>query len=58
MAAIRKRYTREFKIEALRLVETSGKSVPQIERGLGLPSGILYRWRQRFAEHRAEAFPG
>ncbi len=58
MAVTRKRYTREFKIEALRLAETSGKSIAQIERDLGLPSGILYHWRQQFAEHGPEAFPG
>lgn len=58
MALTRKRYTREFKIEALQLAETSGKPVPQIERELGLPSGILYRWRKRLAEQGTEAFPG
>jgi transposase len=58
MAPTRKRYTPEFKLEALRLVETSGKPVPQVERELGLPSGILYRWRQRLADQGAEAFPG
>ena len=35
MAQTRRRYTREFKIEAVRLLETSGKSASQIERELG-----------------------
>ena len=32
MTKTRRRYTREFKIEAVRLLETSGKSTSQIER--------------------------
>jgi len=31
-----KQYSREFKIEALRLLKTSGKSAAQLERGSGL----------------------
>ncbi len=58
MAKTRKRYTAEFKLEAIRLVESSGKSVSQVERELGLPSGILFRWRQQLAAEGADAFPG
>jgi len=29
-------------------VETSGKSVAQIERELGLSSGLLYKWRDKY----------
>ena len=54
----RKSYTHEFKLEALRLVETSGKSVAQIERDLGLSSGLLYYWKKRFAQDGEQAFPG
>ena len=58
MKRIRKQYTREFKMEAVRLVETSGKSVSQIERELGIGKGNLWRWRREFAEDREQAFPG
>jgi transposase len=44
----RKRYSREFKLDALRLLETSGKSVAEIERDLGLSTGLLYKWRERY----------
>ncbi len=40
----RKTYTAEFKREAIRLLETSGKSAAQIERDLGIGSGYLSRW--------------
>lgn len=54
----RNRYTREFKLEALRLVETSGKRVAEIERDLGLSSGLLYYWKKKFSADGEEAFPG
>ncbi len=43
MTKTRKNYTREFKLEAVRLLETSGKSASQIERDLGIGSGCLGR---------------
>ena len=39
-------YTVEFKQEAVRLVESSGKSVAQIARELGIHDNMLYRWRR------------
>lgn len=43
-----KKYTPEFKREALRLLETSGKSIPQLERELDITHGLLYKWKQRY----------
>jgi transposase len=54
----RRTYTREFKLEALRLLESSGKSVAQIERDLGIEGRCLYRWRKEFGETQEQAFPG
>jgi transposase len=58
MKRTRRQYTREFKLEALRLLETSGKSAAQIERDLGIGSGNLYRWKQKLAKDGQHAFPG
>ena len=44
----RKGYTQEFKKEALRLAETSGKSISALERDLGITPGLLHKWRQRY----------
>jgi transposase-like protein len=45
MSEKRKSYTREFKVEAVRLLETSGKSGHDLERELGIGGGQIYRWR-------------
>jgi len=55
---IRKQYTREFKLEALRLLETSGKSATQLERDLGIGKGNLWRWKRDQAKDGEHAFPG
>jgi len=54
----RRQYTHEFKMEAVRLLETSGKSARQLERELGIGSGNLSRWKQEFAADGEDAFPG
>ena len=58
MKAPRKSYTREFKVEAVRLMETSGKPVAQLERELGLSESILHHWKRQLAREGDEAFPG
>ena len=54
----RKQYTREFKMEAVRLLETSGKSARQLEHELGIGAGNLWRWRKKYAADGEDAFPG
>ena len=44
----RKHYSEEFKRDALRLLETSGQGVAEIERELGITHGLLRKWRQRY----------
>ena len=41
-------YTDEFKREALELLKSSGKSAVQLERELGITSGMLLKWRDRY----------
>jgi transposase len=53
-----KLYTVEFKREAVRLLETSGKSGAQIAQELGISDGSLYTWRKQLAEQGDDAFPG
>jgi transposase len=52
------RYTKEFKLEALQLLEHSGKSRNAIEKDLGISRGCLKRWQQEFDTFGDRAFPG
>jgi transposase len=58
MTQKRKTYTREFKLEAIQLAETSGKPIAQIERELGLGKSQIYRWKHQLEREGEEAFPG
>jgi transposase len=58
MARTRRTYSREFKLEAVRLLEASGKSIIEIEQELGIGHGCLCRWRKKPASDGEEAFPG
>ena len=54
----RKTYTREFKINAVRLTESGDQTIAQIAQDLGVDPNVLYKWRQKFREDPREAFPG
>lgn len=57
--AKRRRYTDEFKSEAVRLVRDSGRPVAPVARELGISDNILYRWmgeeRQAASQGRSRA---
>jgi transposase len=53
-----KRYSREFKQEAVRLMDESDTSVADIGEELGVSPKTLYRWRQELARDGEQAFPG
>ena len=58
MGKIQKVYTKEFKEEAVRLAQTSGKPIAQIARELGISDSAIHGWRKELAEHGNDAFPG
>ena len=58
MSTMRRKYTAEFKEEAIRLYESSDRSMTEIERDLGIASGLLNKWRARQRVGGKEAFPG
>jgi len=53
----RKKYSREFKLEALRQTDM-GKSVAEVARQLEIPTHQLYKWRSELDRKQTEAFPG
>jgi transposase len=58
MAKHQPSYTKEFKQEAVYLVETSKKSKTEIARDLGISDSALSKWCKEFADHGDQAFPG
>ena len=51
-------FTKEFKLEAVQLVQTSGKSQAHIARDLGIADSTLHHWCKEFAKAGSQAFPG
>ncbi|RMG95073.1 MAG: IS3 family transposase, partial [Deltaproteobacteria bacterium] len=47
MTEHRKRYSSEFKAEAVRLMQTSDKPVAEIAEDLGISEQSLYRWARQ-----------
>ena len=56
--SIRRRHSREFKIEAVKLVTEQGYSVAEAARNLGIHSNLLRNWKNKFAKDQENAFPG
>jgi len=54
----RKRYTKQFKEEALRLVSQEGVSLAQMAQDLGLDASMLRRWRKEASTDSSKAFQG
>jgi transposase len=58
MTTDRRSYTEEFKREAVRLMEGSGKSVAQLARDLGINDNNLYRWCGLYGSQSQESTTG
>jgi transposase len=56
--ANRRKFTKEFKVEAVRLTNQPGMTVVKAASDLGIRAKMLYRWRSELAETPVEAFPG
>jgi transposase len=54
----RRRFGREFKLEAVKLVRERGVSVAQAARDLDLHENLLRKWVKDFAADPRHAFPG
>jgi len=54
----RKRYTKQFKEEAIRLVNQEGVSLTQVAQDIGLDASMLRRWRKEANLEGPKAFRG
>ena len=53
-----RKFTKEFKQEAVRLSQESNKTLKQIAEELGITAKVLSRWRGEQAHEGADAFRG
>jgi transposase len=58
VAKVQKVSTKEFKEEAVKLAQSSGKPTAQVARELGVSDSAIYQWQKQFAEKGPDAFPG
>jgi transposase len=57
MGMLRRQFTQEFKLAAVRRLE-QGVSMTEVARGLEVSPNVLHRWRQEFRQGPGNAFPG
>ena len=55
---IRRHFTKEFKLEAVRLLNEQDYSVAEAANNLGIAVSTLKRWRKEFSSDGDDAFPG
>jgi transposase len=54
----RQAFSREFKLEAIRLLEEGKKPAADIARELGIRRNQLYKWKEQRDQQGATVFPG
>lgn len=55
---MRRRFDKQFKLDAIQMLITSGKTHKVVADELGIPRDALSRWKREYDEHQLKAFPG
>jgi len=58
MTQKRKHYSKQFKIDAVKLVTEQGFNVSEAARNLGIHHSSLRRWKRQLESEGNQAFPG
>ncbi|PIZ83756.1 MAG: hypothetical protein COX96_06870 [Candidatus Omnitrophica bacterium CG_4_10_14_0_2_um_filter_44_9] len=53
-----KRFDRDFKISAVKMVTQEGHTAAEAARSLGIHANQLYNWKRKFSDSGDKAFPG
>lgn len=53
-----RKYDREFKLEAVKLVVEGGRKISEISQNLGIHENLLRAWKKKYLEDGLNAFPG
>ena len=54
----RRKYSKEFKVDAVELMIRSNKSFTDIAASLGIRADLLRRWEKEYSANKAAPFPG
>ena len=54
----KKRFDREFKISAVKMVTEGGHKAAEVARSLGIHETQIYNWKKKFSDQGDKAFPG
>jgi transposase len=54
----KRKYTRDFKLEAVKLVLEQKMKQAQVARDLGLSPQVLWRWVTQYRQDSDQSFPG
>ena len=58
MTKKRKIYSKQFKIDAVKLLTEQGYQITEAARNLGIHPGLLGRWKKQFETDNTDPFPG
>jgi len=54
----KKRFDRDFKISAVRMITEEGHKACEVARSLGIHQNQIYNWKRKFSDQGDKAFPG
>ena len=49
-------FTKEFKLETLKLAQTTDLTIAQFARNLGIRRNMIYKWRKQMTNKKDKAF--
>lgn len=54
----KKRFDKEFKVSAVKMVTEEGQKASEVARSLGIHANMLYSWKRKYAQSGDKAFVG
>ena len=54
----KKRFDRDFKISAVKMITDGGHTAAEVARSLGIHPTQIYNWKKKFSAEGEKAFPG
>lgn len=54
----KKRFDRDFKLSAVKMVTEGGHKASEVARSLGIHANMLYNWKRKYADSGEKAFVG